>query len=854
MRTQILLNRDILCFLKILIGLGMIYSVKAQSFFYPNFVDYTNPSPNATAFTIYGDYPVDYNTGITDMRIPIYTIKSGSLTLPIDMSFHASGRKLNESNGFLGVRWALNTGGIITRTVHGYPDEWNRLTPFEIPSGSIPSETSAYWGWNASDINYSPSLDVLIRSCSEGTYSKVWMPEFNYFDSEYDVFKYQLPSGKSGKFILKKENGIKTVMTMPFDPIKIELNKADINPKFYMQITITDVDGTSYNYGSKNDQDYLEYPTESSLPSDISKYPTGWYLESIVSADKLDTISFTYSGVSSYTLSNYGKKLKIYDRIDNSSVSIPYFYEGSCGAEDTFGPQLLDHIMLDDPLNGIVAYDNNVIYDVPVLSSIQFKNGILNFNYKDTYDEEFSYNKKILEDITLEGFVNKKFKFNIEGNNGQLRYLKSFETVSIINNLEKVEKIYGFDYYKPPTSSIDNLTGYKSSKDWWGYYNINVGDKLLPLQNIAINGTAPYGCVYGCVETIGQNGVNRDPDLESMRYGMLKSITYPTKGKTEFEYENNYYRDGIDIKKGPGLRIGKITNYPNIGPNDKIVRTFKYGQNEDGVGNINELYKPLSHWVRENEIVNAWDYPNCSGYWYYDFMQYRNREFCSDNVLGSSDFGGNIIYYDVVNEYVNENSNKSLRTEYIYHTKYSATGKNGYEEFSRTGVGYPSVFFTPFNEFSTSFYMDAGKLKSKTLFNNNDDTYVPLQKESYFYLWGLHDVAWDMPTRRHIYFSFNSNYYFDDTRSRYDFEMDWGVNTIDYGFRKYVSSSVEYSHKEIEYYNESGNVDLTTDNLVYNDPQYGQVKTQESANSDGKVIRTEYEYPFEDVSVPINNK
>lgn len=32
------------------------------------------PSPRAAAFHIYGDYPVNYNTGIADISIPLYTV------------------------------------------------------------------------------------------------------------------------------------------------------------------------------------------------------------------------------------------------------------------------------------------------------------------------------------------------------------------------------------------------------------------------------------------------------------------------------------------------------------------------------------------------------------------------------------------------------------------------------------------------------------------------------------------------------------------------------------------------------------------------------------------------------------
>src|ERR1700759_3620789 len=74
-------------------------------------------SPNAASLGKYGDIPVSYNTGIPDINIPIYTIKSSQLQLPISLSYHAGGIKVQEQASWVGAGWALNAGGVITRTV-----------------------------------------------------------------------------------------------------------------------------------------------------------------------------------------------------------------------------------------------------------------------------------------------------------------------------------------------------------------------------------------------------------------------------------------------------------------------------------------------------------------------------------------------------------------------------------------------------------------------------------------------------------------------------------------------------------------------------------------------------------------
>jgi hypothetical protein len=83
------------------------------------------PSPDAQAFMRYGEIPVDYSTGVPSISIPIYEIKSGKLSLPISLSYHASGIRVNDIASVAGLGWRLNAGGVLTRTVKGRADDTN---------------------------------------------------------------------------------------------------------------------------------------------------------------------------------------------------------------------------------------------------------------------------------------------------------------------------------------------------------------------------------------------------------------------------------------------------------------------------------------------------------------------------------------------------------------------------------------------------------------------------------------------------------------------------------------------------------------------------------------------------------
>lgn len=80
-------------------------------------------APTAASLGKYGDIPIGYNTGTPQISIPLYTVRSGSLSLPIGLSYHASGLKVQEKASWVGAGWSLNAGGAITRTVVGGPDD-----------------------------------------------------------------------------------------------------------------------------------------------------------------------------------------------------------------------------------------------------------------------------------------------------------------------------------------------------------------------------------------------------------------------------------------------------------------------------------------------------------------------------------------------------------------------------------------------------------------------------------------------------------------------------------------------------------------------------------------------------------
>lgn len=65
----------------------------------------------------YADHPVNNYTGTPKIDIALFNIKRGRINLPISLSYHGSGVRVDEIASRSGMGWVLNAGGVITRTV-----------------------------------------------------------------------------------------------------------------------------------------------------------------------------------------------------------------------------------------------------------------------------------------------------------------------------------------------------------------------------------------------------------------------------------------------------------------------------------------------------------------------------------------------------------------------------------------------------------------------------------------------------------------------------------------------------------------------------------------------------------------
>jgi hypothetical protein len=148
--------------------------------------EYAPVAPNAASLGKYADVPVSYHTGLPDVSVPVFTLAEGAISAPISLSYHASGIKVQET-----ASWALNAGGMITRTVQGAPDERGSSGNFGQTSGWYADKATGRTAYNGCT---TPS-DI-----ASGQY-----------DTEPDIFTFNF-GGYSGKFFYDKDS-VPTLVT-----------------------------------------------------------------------------------------------------------------------------------------------------------------------------------------------------------------------------------------------------------------------------------------------------------------------------------------------------------------------------------------------------------------------------------------------------------------------------------------------------------------------------------------------------------------------------------------------------------------------------------------------------------------
>lgn len=547
-------------------------------------------SPEASSLALYGSVPVSLYTGIPNISIPLYEVKTGSCSIPVSVSYHLASVKPDNQAGTLGMGWSLLAGGQITRTVHVMYDE---------KKGTDGTGYGCYW--------HTTEM-ATVSSSSTSSFVTMTGTDLVSVDSPYEVspdeFSFNF-CGYSGNFYYNKEGGWTVVSD---HDIKVEFNptygdgfinqsqlRSSINTAywenyyanncFFNKFTLVTPDGCRYEFGGVDATEYC-----------ISYYARK-YSDLIATTWKLTKVTTPDNRIITLT---YDTRPLMCDIRYSPSYSLV------TGAATTN----------NQPLSvGRKGYTGFLLFPV-LLKKITTEDETVTFIYdRDTkYGERLSYNGLQALYWEATGYI-KESPYLFAPEEPAEQFLLFTDVVKGPSETITRQRIASnLKSYKLRTMKIQSLgTDSADFYDFWfeddnhsngrlRLYGIGHGDQqyrfyydknqLMPWRYTQA-ATDSWGFYRGGEVSISSTPTFslKQPVLAAARAETLREIKYPTGGKSLFSYELNNYSQYVDNDHitlradsgcGGGLRISEIANIDKDGDTVSHKRYY-YSESKNGV-------------------------------------------------------------------------------------------------------------------------------------------------------------------------------------------------------------------------------------------------------------------------------
>ena len=474
------------------------------------------PPPNSASLGLYGQVPLNQFTGNGIISIPLHTITSGNLELPISLSYSSDGVKIDQYESNVGMGWVLNAGGVITRQVFDYQDNYN---------GKLQKPNAAY---------DSTEMATFLEQASNA----------GEVDTQPDIYSYNF-GGISGKFFLDDNNipveieptGIKIEITDNF--LGIGTIGVNTNP----EVIITDTKGIKYFFGGSG-------AVESSLVRDLSKQgprakdvKTSWYLTKIVDPTTNKEIILKYDGN-------------------------PFNVEYLSGLEQT-----LEYKDDFHPWISLTSTKYNSFSNESLLKEIISNDTKITFTYSKRFSDN-DFNLMKIDEINCydkqDILVNKiklsytEYVGNSYPNENYLPYeirtspnylTKRFYLTKVSEHSNSINpKFHELEYYSPELLPAR----FSFAKDHYGLFN-GKNNTTLITSDVSVPTSVRYPISSSYTEL-----ANRTPDSNFGYFGLLKKITYPTKGTSTLVYEP-HVNGKVTVPVFPSKALTKIDLATRIG-------------------------------------------------------------------------------------------------------------------------------------------------------------------------------------------------------------------------------------------------------------------------------------------------
>lgn len=472
-------------------------------------------APETSSLLKYQEIPVSNYTGIPNISIPIYTLKSGNLEVPLTLNYHSGGILVTDISGPVGLGWSLHTVDPIVRKINGFVDE----------HGIILHDDNVEDYLNQNLDNKLLRMNLITNATNA-----------SIADIAPDDFNISIPTF-SGQFNYNSK--LNRFVTFPLSNLNFNYDLTEYSTpetKSINRIYVSDEKGATYTFGATGRE---------TVGLDQSNHFNGsvaWKISSI-SHQNGGNINFNY-------IKNH------YRRWENGPRTIHSTYYNQGGTVDMAcngGTGSSIDSQLDSWNGDNSAYATGTYPyfgedwkegEEALMNEITADNVKINFFYstRQDFDDLKKLDKIVIKDIYGKFISEKRFNYdyfvvNAQSTNSPENPAKKLKLISVdecdINGKCITTK---FSYYENYSmTSRKSRVGY----DYWGYFNNNSsgGYPNVPIRILDAQTQTPKLTLSGTLNSF--QSTNRNINPITVNTYSLKTVVYPEGGINEFIYEPN---------------------------------------------------------------------------------------------------------------------------------------------------------------------------------------------------------------------------------------------------------------------------------------------------------------------------
>jgi hypothetical protein len=515
-------------------------------------------------------------TGAAQVNIPLYTLRSGQVALPVSLSYNNSGVKPKDVEGTAGMGWQINTGGQISRVVHGLPDDVTKDNANNQRLGWMSSlDTAAN---KIATFSIANNGSTCSNETTDITYINANFPFRN--DTEPDIFYVGVP-GLSCQMIYDRTSGAFKAIG---DQDLVISYGTDPTSHLITAFTITNDKGIIYTFGNYSDLT----PAYNKVTQTAKNVATVAYYKNVYQQYQNGITYYDTWGLTSITdVNGNGVQLNYSTPLPSkaSSDSLVLYLPGS-----SVGSTQYRMVRSNTPYN---------IQSVQTYNAYSYSSSYLSFTWATPTS---STGQSVISSVKLTNGTTtaRNFQFTyslVASPGGFARYfLRNFSDPGCSTPVS-----YQFAYVGETntagtyTTTLPDST--KNTYDYWGYYSTSPGSSTVRIPTVYINMSSTTYPVYSVATTDSYytttlTNTSRTVDAANIAVGSLNKITTVQGGNTNIVYEpNDFYNvPSGTVVKGGGIRVKQVIDSVGVHTTNNIIRNYSYLNPSNGLSSG----KPIS--------------------------------------------------------------------------------------------------------------------------------------------------------------------------------------------------------------------------------------------------------------------